>query len=67
MIIFEKLEAALATKGWRYAPAQQAFVAGDIRLDWGEVLELVPEMTLGELARYTDQKDELSKHTDKNT
>ena len=67
MLIFEQLEAALATKGWRYDPAQAAFVGGDIRIDWGDVLELVPDMTLGELARYTDQKDELSKRADKNS
>jgi len=33
-------------------------------VDWGDVLELAPDMTLGELVNYADQKDELTKRRD---
>jgi hypothetical protein len=56
MTTFEKIDAALVARGWRYDRNEQQFVDGVRVLNWEEVIGLVPGMTPDELASYEDDK-----------
>ncbi len=52
MTTFERIDAALRAKGWRYDRVNELFMARE-RVD---VISLVPNTTLDELANYQDDK-----------
>jgi hypothetical protein len=49
---YSKLEAALVAAGWHFDPERERFCQGKRRIDYRRVLELMPGMTLSELADY---------------
>jgi hypothetical protein len=51
-----KLDQALAARGWRYDPTSEMFFDGERMVPWEEVLDLVPGMTHTELTAYKDAK-----------
>jgi hypothetical protein len=56
MTTFEKIDAAIAARGWRYDRSEQQFFDGELVLDWEEVIGLARGMTPDELASYEDDK-----------
>ncbi|HEY2414144.1 MAG TPA: hypothetical protein VGI40_18005 [Pirellulaceae bacterium] len=55
---FSQLEAALSAAGWRFDPQRERFSDGSRRISYRRVLELLPGLTLGELASYVTEKHE---------
>jgi hypothetical protein len=61
MTIAESFTRALAARAWRYDVESEVFYgASRRRIEWAEVIGLVPGMTLDELMAWQDAKyDEL--------
>jgi hypothetical protein len=53
-----KIEAALEAAGWHFDAERERFSDGSYRVDYRRVLELLPGMTLADLAAYVTQKHE---------
>ena len=53
-----QLEAALSAAGWRFEAEREQFSDGSRRIDYRRVLELLPGLTLDELAGYVNKKHE---------
>jgi hypothetical protein len=56
MTIFQKLDKALAARGWWYDPAAERFKSSTGALDLKNVYSIVPGMTLDDLANYQDDQ-----------
>jgi hypothetical protein len=56
MTTFERIDAALLAKGWRYDARRDLFFDGDKRLRFRTVVALIPGLTLDELASYRDEQ-----------
>jgi hypothetical protein len=48
------IDDALSSHGYRYDPSAEEFLDGERVIEWQEVIELVPGMTLDELASWQD-------------
>jgi hypothetical protein len=52
------LEAALAAAGWHFDAEKERFSDGSRRVDYRRILELLPGLTMGDLAAYVTQMQE---------
>jgi hypothetical protein len=52
----ECIDQALKARGWRYDSGEEQFMAPDHELDWEELIDLLPDLTLDELREYQDAK-----------
>jgi hypothetical protein len=55
---FEEFEQALRSKRWRYDSGEECFYDGDRVVEWEELICLVTDFTLDELASYQDDQYE---------
>ena len=53
---FEEFDRQLKSRGWRYDAGNEEFRDGERRLEWEDVVGLVPGSTLHEPASYQDEK-----------
>ena len=58
MTRFDELDQQLAARDWHYDVASEEFRHGGQVLDWEDVIGLVPEFTLDELASYQDHQND---------
>jgi hypothetical protein len=54
----DTLTTALSAHGYRYDPTAEEFLDRERIIDWREVIELVPGMTLDELASWQDGRND---------
>jgi hypothetical protein len=55
---YSQLETALAAAGWRFDAEREQFSNGSRRVAYRRVLELIPGMSLDDLAKYVTHKHE---------
>jgi hypothetical protein len=58
---FQQFDKALAKRSWTYSVGDEVFREGERVLDADELLAIVPEMTLDELASYQDDRYDKSR------
>jgi len=58
MTIFQQIDAALRTKGWKYDASRQLFIDRELNVihSYHKLLALVPGMTQDELESYQDDQ-----------
>jgi hypothetical protein len=56
MITFDQIDATIAARGIRYDVVDEVFFDGSRPLEPEEVIAIVGDMTLDELASYVDDK-----------
>jgi hypothetical protein len=52
----EHIDELLNSRGFRYDAEDGRFILGDRVVDWKDVIELLPELTLDDLGSYEDAK-----------
>ena len=52
----ERIDELLHSHGGRYDAEDARFILGDRVVDWQDVIDLVPELTLDDLRSYEDEK-----------
>lgn len=53
-----ELDAALSSAGWHFDAERERFSDGARRIDFRRILELIPGMTMEDLAGYVTRKHE---------
>jgi len=58
---FQQFDRALRERSWTYSVCDEEFRDGERVLEWEELICLLPEMTLDELASYQDDRYDTSR------
>jgi len=58
---FQQFDRALRERGFRYDVGEEQFYDGERMLEWEELICLLPDMTLDELASYQDDRHDKSR------
>ena len=53
---YAEIDKAVAAKAVRLDPWDETFLDGQRRLEWGEVLELLPEATACEISAWAEER-----------
>jgi hypothetical protein len=57
--LIERIDQALQERGWRYDVRDEQFMVADREIEWEELIDLLPDLTLDELAAYQDVKPDV--------
>ena len=58
MKIIEVLDQAIRAKHWHYDTNEEQFMDGDRALSWKDVINLVPDLTPADIARYENSEQD---------